>query len=95
MGIITDILKEIPLSAVLREKIINLETQMPVLEQENFELKIQIINLTHEIQQLNHGIYKSKETGHCFCTSCLLKNIESPLTERPSGWRLQKRLGRR
>jgi ribosomal protein L37AE/L43A len=32
------------------------------------------------------GIYKSKESGHYFCTSCLMKNIESPLTEKQSGW---------
>lgn len=38
MGIITDILKEIPLSAVLREKIVGLETKMSVLESENLVL---------------------------------------------------------
>jgi hypothetical protein len=35
------------------------------------------------------GIYKSKESGHYFCTSCLMKNIESPLTEKQSGWRCE------
>jgi len=32
------------------------------------------------------GIYKSKESGHYFCFSCLMKNIESPLTEKQGGW---------
>jgi len=32
------------------------------------------------------GIYKSKESGHYFCASCLWKNIESPLTEQQGGW---------
>jgi len=35
------------------------------------------------------GIYKSKESGHYFCASCLMKNIESPLTERRTGWRCE------
>jgi hypothetical protein len=35
------------------------------------------------------GIYKSKESGHYFCASCLMKNIESPLTETQSGWRCE------
>jgi hypothetical protein len=39
MGIITDILKEIPLSAVLKEKILALEDKMSVLESENLVLK--------------------------------------------------------
>lgn len=32
------------------------------------------------------GIYKSKESGHYFCAYCLMKNVESPLTEKQSGW---------
>jgi hypothetical protein len=35
------------------------------------------------------GIYKSKESGHYFCTSCLMNNIESPLTEKQNGWRCE------
>jgi hypothetical protein len=35
------------------------------------------------------GIYKSKESGHYFCTSCLMNNIASPLTEKQSGWRCE------
>jgi hypothetical protein len=35
------------------------------------------------------GIYKSKESGHYFCASCLMKNIESPLTEKQNGWRCE------
>ena len=35
------------------------------------------------------GIYKSKESGHYFCAFCLMKNVESPLTERRTGWRCE------
>jgi len=37
------------------------------------------------------GVYKSKESGHYFCASCLMKNIESPLTARRTGWRCELR----
>ena len=36
-----------------------------------------------------YGFYESKESGHPFCASCLPKNIESPLTVKPSGWRCE------
>jgi hypothetical protein len=32
------------------------------------------------------GIYQSKESGRYFCAACLMNNIESPLTEKLSGW---------
>ena len=80
MGIITDILKEIPLSAVLREKIINLETKMSVLEAENATLKTEnltlknensdlkalIENLRQEIQRRDDVIQKEKSQGSSF-----------------------------
>lgn len=39
MGILTDILKDIPLSAVLRERVAEQEKKMTVLEKENTILK--------------------------------------------------------
>ncbi|MGA2323349.1 MAG: hypothetical protein ABSG22_05830 [Sedimentisphaerales bacterium] len=39
MSVITDILKEIPLSAVLKERLTQLETEMAVLKSENEVLK--------------------------------------------------------
>jgi len=39
MGVITDILKGIPLSAVLKERLTQLETEMAVLKSENELLK--------------------------------------------------------
>ena len=39
MGIITDILKEVPLSAVYRERLVDQEKKMAVLESENMILK--------------------------------------------------------
>lgn len=35
------------------------------------------------------GIYKSKESGRYFCAACLMNNIESPLTEKLSGWQCE------
>jgi hypothetical protein len=51
MGIFTDILKEIPLSAVLRERLTDAETKMAALEQENASLKTQVASLTRDLQQ--------------------------------------------
>ena len=36
-----------------------------------------------------YGVYESKESGHYFCTSCLMKNIESPLTTKDNGWQCE------
>jgi hypothetical protein len=34
-----------------------------------------------------YGVYESKENGHYYCTSCLLKKgIESVLEKDPEGW---------
>jgi hypothetical protein len=67
MGIITDILKEIPLSAVLREKIVDLETKMSALEAENLVLKKEnsdlnslVVNLRQEIQRRD-DIFQNKK----------------------------------
>ncbi len=35
------------------------------------------------------GIYKSRESGGYFCPACLKKNIESPLTEKLTGWQCE------
>ena len=35
------------------------------------------------------GMYKSKESGNYFCAACLMKNIESPLTEKMTGWKCE------
>lgn len=48
MGIILDILKEIPLSAVLREQLTNHETKMAVLEKESLVLKKEKLILSVE-----------------------------------------------
>ena len=56
MGIITDILKEIPLSAVLREKILALEDKMSILESENLVLKTENQKLKAENLKLKKKI---------------------------------------
>lgn len=74
MGIILDILKEIPLSAVLRERLTNQETKMAVVEEENLVLKTKnlilknknsdlkslIVDLRQEIQRRDDVIQKEK-----------------------------------
>jgi uncharacterized protein with PIN domain len=52
MGIIMDILKEVPLSAVLRERLSEQETKMTILESENKVLKSENANLHTQIQQM-------------------------------------------
>ena len=52
MGIIMDILKEVPLSAILRERLSEQETKMAILESENKVLKSENANLRTQIQQM-------------------------------------------
>jgi cell shape-determining protein MreC len=52
MGIITDILKEIPLSAVLRERLQELEKKYSELETENTKLKEENRKLKSTIEEL-------------------------------------------
>lgn len=70
MGIITDILKEVPLSAVLRERLADQETKMSALEAENLvlkkensDLKCLIENLRQEIQRRDDVVQKEKSHG--------------------------------
>jgi septal ring factor EnvC (AmiA/AmiB activator) len=52
MSIITDILKEIPLSAVLRERLADAETKMAALEHENARLKSENENLRVDLNRV-------------------------------------------
>jgi len=67
MGILTDILKELPLSAVLREKLQELEKRYDQLEKENRKLKAEngslrqsMDELTQRLSQLEHDSAPSK-----------------------------------
>ena len=78
-------------SALVSENL-DLKNKIFKLEKENIALneKFSAKNLQDKyifIKEL--GIYKSKESGHYFCTSCLIKNIESPLTEKENGWQCE------
>jgi|SRR3990167_2624437 len=73
MGIIIDILKDIPLTAVLREKLSDQEKKMSVLETENSSLKDEnsnlktiVENLRKEIQRRDDIIQKEKSRGNLF-----------------------------
>ena len=82
---------------------INLKSKNHKLNLENSNLKQELSNLKSDLKkQLSdeklqdkytfnstYGFYESKESGHPFCASCLPKNIESPLTVKPSGWRCE------
>ena len=52
MGVIIDILKGIPLSAVLKERLTQLETDMAVLKSENAVLKTENANLKAKLQKI-------------------------------------------
>jgi DNA-directed RNA polymerase subunit RPC12/RpoP len=58
MGIITDLLKEIPLSAVLRERLVDLETKMDLLEKklEKCESEKKVLHLQIEKIKKNEAI---------------------------------------
>jgi hypothetical protein len=49
MGAITDILKDIPLSAVLRERLVDKEVAITKLETENKELKAEVAALNMKV----------------------------------------------
>ncbi len=52
MGIITDILKEIPVNAVLRSKLVELEKRYEELEAENTQLKSENQRLKSKLEEL-------------------------------------------
>ncbi len=69
------------------EEISNLQKKILALEE-----KSSTINLRDRYDFVKElGIYKSKESGHYFCTSCLINNIESPLTDRQNGWHCERK----
>jgi regulator of replication initiation timing len=61
MSIITDILKEIPLSAVLKERLTQAEASMAALEQEKASLKAENSTLKQENENLRVDLKKATE----------------------------------
>jgi cell division protein FtsB len=61
MSIITDILKEIPLSAVLKERLTDAEAKMAVLERENAVLKAENAVLKAQNEDLRLQLIKAQE----------------------------------
>jgi regulator of replication initiation timing len=61
MSIITDILKEVPLSAILRERLTDAEAKMAALENENTSLKTENAILKTENQNLHVDLKKAHE----------------------------------
>jgi hypothetical protein len=64
MGVITDILKELPLSAVLKEQIISLEKKMSALEAENLILKTKLQESKVQINQYVEKIATLEKNSH-------------------------------
>ena len=56
MGWIIDLLKDVPLSAVIREKLIDAEKKISVLEQQKEYLQMSFDQATEEIKRLNQII---------------------------------------
>jgi regulator of replication initiation timing len=71
----------------LKKKIFELEKVILNFQQEQAKVISRIQN--KYVFDKTYGIFKSKESDHFFCTSCLMKNIESPLTVTKSGWRCE------
>lgn len=61
MGIITDLLKEIPLSAVLKERLVETEKNMAALEKENAALKHENSVLAAKNQHLTVALQKAQD----------------------------------
>jgi len=61
MGFITDLLKDVPLSAVIKEKLISAEKEILILQTENKNLKISLEQKNKEIERLNQVINSFNE----------------------------------
>jgi len=59
MSIITDILKEIPLSAVLKERLSQAEARSAALEQENASLKAENAVLHQQAENLHSALQQA------------------------------------
>ena len=66
MGFFTDILKDIPTNAVLRERIIMAETEIERLGKENTELKTEKTHLLEENKKLMDELSKMKASAKHF-----------------------------
>ncbi len=82
MSIITDILKEIPLSAVLRERLTDAEAKMATLEKENTGLKTERDTLKTENQNLRVDLKKAHEE---------IERLKKP-PQHPGAWGSQPRI---
>ncbi len=95
MGWFTDLIKDVPVSAVVKERLALAEDRFRKIEEENKELKQQITKLSQENQTLKAaqpelyekptirwGCYQfANETG-LYCTACYDTNRKKHLTTR-------------
>ena len=100
---ILDWFKEIPLSAVLKEKLIGLENENASLKSENAVLKISLSQeqekrrtLEEQIMEEHNnpltfdektGTFIGTVDGLRYCAKCKSQNISSPMTNETSAWR--------
>ncbi|MEJ2656722.1 MAG: hypothetical protein P8012_05940 [Desulfobacterales bacterium] len=64
MGFITDLLKDIPLSAVIKEKLVDAEKEISVLQSDNSTLKTENKNLNISLEQKNKEIDRLNQIIH-------------------------------
>lgn len=64
MGWIIDLLKDVPLSAVMKERFIDAEKKVSVLEQQNKYLQTSLDQATKEIERLNEiiNVFQKNQT---------------------------------
>ena len=79
MSIITDILKEVPLSAVLRERLVDQEKKMAILEADNLALKNENSNLKTIVENLRQEIQQTKAIQEKTSHGILLDPIEEEI----------------
>lgn len=92
MGVITDILKEIPLSAVLKERIVGYEKAMSILEVENKELKLENATLKAE-KEINDKFHEDLLKGSRMRWGCITfppdKKLYCPSCFHKTGKKIQ------
>jgi regulator of replication initiation timing len=98
---ILNLLTEVPLSAVLREKIVGLESENESLRLENESLKVELSQseeqrrtlekqVAEHVQSLTFdkstGVWEDDTKSLHYCPKCKSSGTLSPMKEEPHGW---------
>src|SRR5277367_1937149 len=85
MGWITDLLKEIPLSAILKEKLEDLETQHQALKSERDDLHRQLEHAKKEIQASEQKLKKTEKRYDLHETEIEILKLLAKISNREHG----------